>query len=70
MIQPDMDLEILTADNYEEFREKLLALCKKYGVNLGKKAKSLDFVREQQKGKPRLSIVIDGPTLVWALKDE
>jgi hypothetical protein len=37
-----MDLEILTSDNSEEFREKLLTLCKKYGVNLGKKVKSLD----------------------------
>lgn len=70
LIQPDMDLEILTSSNAEEFRDKLLSLCKKYSVNYGKKVKTLDQVRELQKGKPRLSIVIDGPTLVWALKDE
>jgi len=46
LIQTDMDLEILTSSSSDEFRDKLLSLCKKYGVNFGKRVKSLDRVRE------------------------
>lgn len=70
LIQPDMDLEILTSSSSEEFKDKLLQLCKKYQVNLGRKVTSLEKVRMLQQGKPRLSVVIDGPTLVYALKDK
>jgi len=65
-----MDLEILSSNSDEEFRDKLLNLCKKFNITLGKKVKSLEKVRDLQKGRPRLSIVIDGPTLVYAFKDD
>lgn len=65
-----MSLEILTSSSEKEFRDKLLILQRKLNLNLGVKVKNLDQVREMQKGKPRLSIVIDGPTLVYAMKDE
>ena len=65
-----MSLEILTSSCEKEFRDKLLILGKKLNLNLGVKIKDLDQVRQMQKGKPRLSIVIDGPTLVYAMKDE
>lgn len=65
-----MSLEILTSSSEKEFRDKLLILGKKLNLNLGVKIKDLDQVRQMQKGKPRLSIVIDGPTLVYAMKDE
>ena len=65
-----MSLEILTSSSEKEFRDRLLALVKKLNLNLGQKINNLDKVREMQKGKPRLSIVIDGPTLVYAMKDE
>lgn len=45
LIQPDMDLEILTSSSSEEFKDKLLQLCKKYQVNLGRKVTSLEKVR-------------------------
>jgi len=70
LIQQDMSLEILTSSSEKEFRDRLLALVKKLNLNLGHKIKNLDQVREMQKGKPRLSIVIDGPTLVYAMKDD
>jgi len=70
LIQQDMSLEILTSSSEKEFRDRLLALVKKLNLNLGHKIKNLDQVREMQKGKPRLSIVIDGPTLVFAMKDD
>jgi phospholipid-translocating ATPase len=65
-----MSLEILTSSSEKEFRDKLLILQRKLNLNLGVKVKNLDQVRDMQKGKPRLSIVIDGPTLVYAMKDE
>ena len=65
-----MSLEILTSSSEKEFRDKLLILQRKLNINLGVKVKNLDQVRDMQKGKPRLSIVIDGPTLVYAMKDE
>ena len=65
-----MSLEILTSSSEKEFRDKLLILQRKLNLNLGVKVKDLDQVRNMQKGKPRLSIVIDGPTLVYAMKDE
>ncbi len=46
LIQPDMDLEILTSSSSEEFKEKLLTLCKKYNIILGKKVTNLEKVRE------------------------
>ena len=65
-----MSLEILTSSSEKEFRDRLLALVKKLNLNMGVKVKNLDEVREMQKGKPRLSLVIDGPTLVYAMKDD
>ena len=65
-----MSLEILTSSSEKEFRDKVLILQRKLNLNLGVKVKNLDQVRDMQKGKPRLSIVIDGPTLVYAMKDE
>lgn len=41
LIQDDMQLEILSSENEEEFRDKLLDLIKKYQVNLAVKIKDL-----------------------------
>ena len=41
LIQDDMQLEILSSENEEEFRDKLLDLIKKYQVNLEVKIKDL-----------------------------
>lgn len=70
LIQQDMSLEILTSSSEKEFRDRLLLLVKKLNLNMGIKVKNLDQVRAMQKGTPRLSIVIDGPTLVYAMKDD
>lgn len=42
LIQQDMSLEILTSSNENEFRDKLLSLQRKLGLNLGVKIKDLD----------------------------
>jgi len=64
-----MSLEILSSSTEKEYREKILSLSKKLNITLGIRILSLDLVREMQKGRPRLSIIIDGPTLVYAMKD-
>lgn len=64
-----MDLEILSATSEADFGDKLDELLKKYNVVLGRKITSLEKIRKMQEGKPRLSIVIDGPTLVYVFKD-
>ena len=43
LIQDDMQLEILSSENEEEFRDKLLDLIKKYQVNLAVKIKDLRY---------------------------
>ncbi len=65
-----MDLEILSATSEATFQDKLDELIKKYNVVIGRKVTSLEKIRKMQEDKPRLSIVIDGPTLVYAFKDE
>ena len=64
-----MCLEILTSSSEEEFREKLLACLEKYGINLGSKCMDLETLKKESEGRPRISIVIDGPSLAFAFKD-
>jgi len=70
LVQEDMTLIILSSATEEEFRDKLLDCIRDWNVNLGKKTTDLDQLRADQAGKPRISIVIDGPTLTYALQDE
>ena len=70
LIQEDMTLIILSSATEEEFRDKLLECIRVYNINLGKKVQDLDVLRAEQASKPRISIVIDGPTLTYALQDE
>lgn len=64
-----MSLEILSSDTKEEFRDKLLECIRKWQISLGAPVKDLDKLREKIKDKPRISIVIDGPTLTYAMED-
>jgi hypothetical protein len=63
-----MQLEILSSNNEEEFRESLQELIKKYNIDLGVKVTDLSKLREQH-GTKRLCIVVDGPTLTYVMKD-
>lgn len=65
-----MQLEILSSETEEEFRDKLLDLVKKYRVNLSVKVKDLRKLARANTHKQKLCIVVDGPTLVWVMKEE
>jgi len=70
LIQEDMQLEILSSENEEEFREKFLDLVGKYQVNLAVKVKDLRKLERDKRDKKRVCIVVDGPTLVFIMKEE
>lgn len=65
-----MSLEVLSCSSEDEFRDKLLDVIQKYGVNLSKKIVDLEELHKTQKSRPRISIVIDGPSLAFAFNDE
>lgn len=70
LIQPDMSLEVLSCITEDEFRDKLLDLIQKYGVNLSHKITDLAELHRTQKSRPRICIVIDGPSLAFAFNDD
>lgn len=45
LIQEDMQLEILSSNDEDEFRDKLLDCIRKFNVNLGRKTFDLDLLR-------------------------
>ena len=63
-------VEILSSSTQEEFRDKLLDLIRKWKISLGGDQKSLAQIDQEMKDQPSISIVIDGPTLTWALMDD
>jgi len=65
-----MDLIDLSSPSEDEFKTKLLQNIKKFNVDLGRRYNSLAEVSKLTQGRKRISIVIDGPTLLWALADE
>jgi len=64
-----MQLEILSSDNEEEFSKKLLHLVEKYNMNLSVKVTDLRKLAYQGRDRKRLCIVVDGPTLVYVMKE-
>jgi len=66
-----MSLEILSSQTEEEFRDKLLDCVQKFNVKLHTdKTPDLQQLAKEQEDRPRISVVIDGPTLAYALADE
>eukprot|EP00352_Strombidinopsis_acuminata_P001307 CAMPEP_0176346466 /NCGR_PEP_ID=MMETSP0126-20121128/6258_1 /TAXON_ID=141414 ORGANISM="Strombidinopsis acuminatum, Strain SPMC142" /NCGR_SAMPLE_ID=MMETSP0126 /ASSEMBLY_ACC=CAM_ASM_000229 /LENGTH=134 /DNA_ID=CAMNT_0017694015 /DNA_START=2513 /DNA_END=2917 /DNA_ORIENTATION=- len=65
-----MDLIDLSSGSEEEFRAKLIQCIKKYNVDLGRRYKSLAELKSIKSSRKPISIVVDGPTLTYALADE
>ena len=65
-----MQIEILSCETEEEFRDKLFQMINKFGVNPEVKVKNLRKHARENRIKTRLCIVVDGPTLAWIMKDE
>jgi septum formation topological specificity factor MinE len=64
-----MSLEVLSSSDRLEFREKLLDVIQKYKVNIKKGAMTMAQVYATEHERPRISVVIDGPTLALAFED-
>ena len=69
LIQDDMVTEILSSNSQDEFKEKLLEMTRKWKISNDSKI-NLAKIEDDMIGKPRIAIVIDGPTLTWALSEE
>ena len=64
LIKTDMQLEILSSETQEEFRNTIDRLSKKFNI-LGKSFEELGEIKDNM--EKQLCIVINGATLVWAL---
>lgn len=64
-----MNLEILSSTTEDEFRSKLLICLETYNIDLSKKTIDLEKLNRENFDRPRISIVVDGPTLAFALSD-
>jgi magnesium-transporting ATPase (P-type) len=66
LIQNDMEELIISSKTDVEFKEKLLEQIRKRRIDISKNYSNLSEVPMPNKGK-RLCIIIDGPTLAFAL---
>lgn len=67
LIKPDMDMEILSSDTLDEFKNTVEALSKKYDI-VGKTWDELEVIKENL--PKQLAIVINGSTLAWTFDAE
>lgn len=73
LIQNDMNQIIMTSKTEKEFTDKLQAEVKKIGINMAHSATQInEKIKEESASGPkrqRICMVIDGPTLSFALEN-
>jgi magnesium-transporting ATPase (P-type) len=75
LIQENMKLEILTPephvkDQQRVFNHNLMQLANAYEIDWQETTTDLTAISKKVEGRQRLALVIDGPTLAFALNNE